>query len=311
MRFRLIAGLFSILLVLLVVVGPVYLSEKLEAIETSNGDIYTYEEIASSITEQYITPWWQFKNETSVPDDDETIVTESGAYFDSSTWDHAYKNPLTSSWDVVGYWDYFTVPADAITEPWPPLLMLKGGMSATVMYLNGISNISIGVEYSGNYNIPYVEFCHGFDYYTNQMEEAGQPSSWGTNTYSGLNWFNFTVPSENLITSSYEDGSYAENTIRVAIRFTDGIETGDLVKTNFKICPNYLIENVTTGNTTYRPYLQTFTPYSVHRVLMGIGGILIIIAGLVASPLPIGEAFDGIFPVSHFTPKRTKSRKKR
>ena len=52
------AGIFSLLLVLLVIVGPVYLAEKLEQVETSRGALVSTSEIISqSNTTESFNPY--------------------------------------------------------------------------------------------------------------------------------------------------------------------------------------------------------------------------------------------------------------
>jgi len=42
---------------------------------------------------------------------------------------------------------------------------------------------------------------------------------------------------------------------------------------------------------------------------MGLGGILIIIVGLIASPLPVMEWADGFLPINNHQGKRTKGKR--
>lgn len=304
MKSRLMAGTFSILLVLLVMIGPVYLADSLEEIETSNPDIYTYEEIASSTIEQNIIPWWQYKNSTSVPEYDEVITTDSGTYFWASGWP-SNQNPLSSSWDVTGYWDWFTAP----TSTGGGVLFLKGGMSASAMVAGGMDNVSIGIDYPGNYQVIEISFGYGMDYFTSEASPVTIPS-WSVS--SGLNYFNCTLDNEELLFQSSYGGAYPMHTMFVLISFPDGWTSGDLIKTNWKICPDYLTVNSTVaGNTTYKPYVLVSSEYNLHRISMGVGGVLVIIAGLIASPLPIGEAFDSFLPINNHISSSTRKRTNR
>jgi hypothetical protein len=302
------AGLFSILLVLLVMVGPVYLAGSLEDLETASPNIYSYEEIASSTIEQNIIPWWQFCNETSIPEDDETIITDSGAYFWYSEAP-SNLNPLSSSWDLVGYWDYFMAPG---TPDGSASLILKGDVSASSMLTAGVYDISFGIDYSGDYTILDFSWFYGFSYFTVGWQPVTGSDTWMFDTFSGLTWFNLTVTNQELIDASTTEGMYSVYGLAVTVTLSNGYETGDIIKTNFRVNPEYLIVHSTVaGNTTFKSYEVASSHYNINKIMMGIGGILVIITGLIASPLPIGEAFDSFFPINNHVSGSTRKRTKR
>lgn len=270
----------------LIALAPFWIADTIEPIETADNDIHSYEEVASTTTEQVITPWWQFRNETSFPGDCEGFITDTGAYFECLSWTPIYfKNPSTLSWDIDGYWDWFTVPESTPVES-SGMFVLKGGISASQMLVDGIRNISVGIEYNGPYQIFDIEFARGMDYGISEATPAGIPTEWMETTYIGQNWFNFTVDQTLLQDTAYWEGMYIINTVDVIISFPTGYSQGELVKTNYKICPEYLIENVTVeGNTTYKPYiLKASNPYTWVQWSMGFSGFFFVLTTVVVNP---------------------------
>lgn len=271
----------AVISVLLLVVLPGWFAERLEPIETAGDNIISYSEISS---ETNIIPYWQFNNVTSVPEYDETITTDSGSYW---WWSglSSYKNSLSSSWDVIDYWDYFACPEDAIETS--TYLYLKGGITASQMLFSDVNNISIGIEYSGNYQIFDICWWHGgLDYFTNSEESIENiPIDWLEGVHSGLNWFNFSVPEEDLISVSTTEGMYDLNGLKVILTFPNGLDQGEVIETNFKVCPEYLIQEGSGENSTYSPFIQNISnTYHWYHWSLGIGGFLLCIVALFVTP---------------------------
>jgi hypothetical protein len=279
---KLITSASGILLIGLIVILPGWFAENLEPIETAGDNIHPYSEISSSTQETVITPWWQFCNETSIPEDDETIITDSGAFFWYSGAS-SNLNPLSSLWDASGYWDYFTCPGNPDGSA---SLTLKGDVSASSMLTAGVDEISVGIDYSGDYTIIDISWFWAFDYFTNGWGPIPGSDTWMFDTYSGLNWFNLTVPYEELIDASTTEGMYSVYGVSVLISLPNGYNEGDIIQTNFKVCPDYLIENVTVGGeTTFKPYIQTISnPYHWYHWSLGIGGFILGIGALFVTP---------------------------
>jgi hypothetical protein len=279
---QIIGSILATVALSLLVLMPVWIANTLEQVETARSDIHTYGEIASTTTEQVITPWWQFENETSVPDDDETTVTDTGAYFSGFGWE-TYKNPTVTSWDINGYWDMFITPSEESGRVW---LQHKGGMSPGALLVAGIYDVSIGVNFPGNYSIFEVSFWFGNGYWTSAVQPVTIPSGWGDTT-TGLNYYNFSIDNDEVTAAASEGGMYPVNGMLVIVDFPDGFAEGEVIETNWKICPEYLIENVTIeGNTTYKPYILTYSnPNTWTEWGLGASGFFFLLTAAVINPL--------------------------
>jgi len=81
------------------------------------------------------------------------------------------------------------------------------------------------------------------------------------------------------------------------------------IVTDVQLNPEYF-ELATYNNQTsigYLPIVSTVTSYKVHHVMMLLGGVGILLVGVVASPLPIGDNFNPFFPITNFQKKYLRS----
>ena len=143
------------------------------------------------------------------------------------------------------------------------------------------------------------------------------PASWG-NYVSGRNTWTWTLPAQDLIDGASRQSSSAHDIVEIQISLPNGF-SGEVFTVDFQVSPEYYEEQETTSDpyteyvnvTSYKPYLQRITPYTIHKVMMGLGGILIIIMGLIASPLPVMEWADGFLPINQHQGKRSRRRRRK
>jgi hypothetical protein len=280
MRTQFFTGIFGLSLVLLLVIGPLYVADQLEGIETADSSIFTYEEVTEAgYEEEQIVPFWNFCQATGIVHDNEATVTETGAYFGEN------ENPSSYSWDLVGYWDYFTAPTTAESSS----LNLKGGISASQMLTAGVYDISLGIDYSGDYTVLDISWWRsmGVGYEISEIEPLPGTGDWFFTTYSGLNWFNISLTQENLIDASTTDGMYDNAGLLATISFGSGIDQGDIVGTNFQVSPEYMTETVTIGgNTSFIPYIRGISnPHTWTVWSLGFGGFFLVVVALFSSPI--------------------------
>ncbi len=315
MKSRLIAGIISLLLVLLVVVGPVYLSEKLEVIETSRSGLIPFEEVVSENSSSTVyEPYVQFSEENIIPYNANDRPINSGWCFF-----RLGNKEGVQQFDVDGTIDLFYYDGEGVVDlstGEAPFLYMFIELSAQNCLTDNAILFSFMLNTEDNYRISTVLWRKYNDLY-NSLDQTwitypnGQ--NWGT-TVNGKNYYNVTFDENDLTNgASCQSGGYYK-VLSVIVEFPNGYTNCNLIYSDLLISPQYYEEEITIYEnetiTTYVPFIQSITPYSVHKVSMVAGGISILLVGAIASPLPIGNAFNNIFPVSAFTPKRTKRRGK-
>ncbi len=292
MRSRLIAGIFSIALVLLVVVVPLFLAEKLETIETSQDGIVSASSISSETTYK---PYMELSPDTI----GRFNAYDYGFYYGIGT---EYNEFTTLSWNTTDYWDIATYEGSTATVRFYNVM----DVSASDLYFSDITELSIGINSDISYRIGTVRF-EGLDASYNLVgfDELNYPSTWESEVLTGLNYYNYTMTTTDLNDGSSAQGSHPHHILYVYVILTEDTPTGTTFEMNLQLNPDhYEITTTSEGETVLVPYIQTMTPYSVHKVSMALGGVLIIIVALIVSPLPIGESFDRFFPVTGFNVKR-------
>ena len=326
MRSRLIAGIFSLLLVLLVIVGPVYLSEKLEVIETSGSDLKSFEEVRSESVTTWVngsevvgySPYRELNNETAGYCSGYYGADYTGACWRSTAQDPEDLAEVTIlSYNVNEYNDS----------------LFYGGVSDSGIYFGVWIEIDINYMLENEIKYFYLSIdigdTHRLKFKRMFFQGRNSDGTTASSIDSGYLEMNYVVGSweYTFFLSDAQLNNYASTIGNTDYQtfFVEGqiehISTGDnpTLYFDFEIAPNYFeeMEQIPLTNyenetiTVYQPYIQSITPYSVHKVGMVAGGILILLVGLVASPLPIGEVFDGIFPINNHQKRRSNKKNKR
>jgi len=302
-RSRLIAGIFSIALVLLVVVGPLYLSEKLEAIETAQDGLTPTDQVISESNSSTIyTPYL------------ETNSTNEG-YFDIAGFDdisHIFycASAIDHEGDVIynanGYEDIYSCS----DESWTGLVINLNVyllIDLSDMIEKEITEVCLRMNYEGQYGLHSITVLG----VNSDWVQLNQVHLWGPTpayTSAGTTYYNLSLSLEDMITAESITGSDTHQLLRVSFNIYS-YQIGTLIYHNFQMNPEYFQSEILTWDnttiTTYEPYYFTFSQYNVHKVMMGIGGVLIFIVALIVSPLPIGENFDRLFPVTGFNVRQS------
>ena len=301
MRSRLIAGIFSLLLVLLVIVGPVYLSEKLEVIETSRSGLIPFSEVVSeSNTSTYYEPYYNLNNDTEGSMSISGTPYSNGVSYDAPDYAQSSINYDSDSWE-----DSYVSSQQFVT-----FFQFMIEIDPADMQLNDIDTIYLRTEsFPSNYKVESFVFWAQNEDYTYYdlivLKELEFTFSAGDRT----SWYNLTTTNLNNMVTKQASGPASHCMISAKIIFASAMNFPSCV-VDFQINPSYYERTLTTYEnetiTTYVPYIQSITPYSVHKVSMVAGGILILLVGLVASPLPIGEVFNGILPINNKKGRRSR-----
>jgi len=298
MRSRLIAGIFSIALVLLVVVGPLYLAEKLENIETAQNGLIATDQLLSeeNLTLNGYTPYLEMNSTTAQPYYYDSTWYDYGIFF----YESGFYDITSVSFNNDGYIDtsycsssvgngaflYFYMRCDFsdmyendITEYYFNMNLADVYLLQTVQFRGMDEDGTIGTAYDVSIPAPY------------QVQNAGDRT------------FELEFTTTDLLAGISACDGYEFGVIASTISLPVGYTSSNVIYSDIEVNPEYYESYSTTYDnvtvTTYEPYIQTITPYSVHKVMMGIGGVLIFIVALIVSPLPIGEKFDKIFPVTN------------
>jgi len=330
------AGVFSLCLILLVVVGPMWLAERLEMIETAGlmrtEDVVTEENTTTSVS--YV-PYKDF-NST-----DATNFCDIGPV----AWSGGDDSSLSVTYDVDGYTD-LVIPSETlytnnkiIFNFWyrPDVLQANGiydfrayihipviGPDAANVELEHIYVVERDVL--GNYwdkkglciDTPvtgtlYNEELVGGE--TPLLDAHGQAVKLPGGTYMNLTF------SDERYNYDQTWPDYDNHYVHLSVRWVIAdynIPAGYSIYSSHQWHPEYYEETETTttySNTTgtvWVPYMQKITTYKCHKVGMALGGVLILVTALIVSPLPIGESFDSFFPINSFSAsnrKRTNYRK--
>jgi hypothetical protein len=333
------AGVLSLSLVLLVVVGPMWLAERLEMIETAGlmrtEDVVTEENTTTSVS--YV-PYKDFNSTDAVNFCDIGPVSWNGG--DDST--------LSLTYDVDGYKDLL-IPSETlyiddkiIFNFWyrPDVLQTQGIYDFrayikmptidTDLVKCELDHIYIvEVDVLGNYwdkkglciDTPVTGTLYNEEIVGGGvalLDAHGKAVKFPKETY-----INLTFSDERY---NYDQAwpDFDNHYLYLSMRWVladYNIPAGYSIYSSHQWHPEYYEETETTTtytNTTgtvWVPYMQKITTYKCHKVGMALGGALILVTALIVSPLPIGEAFDGVFPINNFSAsnrKRTKSyRRKR
>lgn len=300
MRGRLITGLISILLVIFIIIGPIYIAEKFETLETSNNTIIPYEsliEISSNETEY--EPYFNHGLDNvywSTASGNKT----AGFYQTSSNADN-----LTTSWDLLDDWDYSYTVDTGLTG----YLGFRMQVNGQEILDNGINTIHIKTNISQKHHIQYCKFTAG-----GSTEAVAIPSEWLTQS-SGKRDFVTTMTQTNLnnIATIYTtNGNFLRWDVFIHI---DEAYHGEILAHSILLSPEYYEETTTTYDnqtvTSYKPYIQKITTKDIHSFMMGLGAVLICGIGLITSPLPVGRAINGLLPINSISQTKPKKRRRK
>jgi hypothetical protein len=306
------AGVFSLCLILLVAVGPMWLADRLEHVETAREGIRSAEEIISEgNTTTSFTPYKQLNNDT-----------KGHRYVYDSLWSEyvlrsSNPYPLDVIYDVDGFFD--GISGQPVTTD-DSKVFIFFDIHPNEMLSNGVYNISF--RYHGNWNLRVGTYCSWL--YTDGddsvvgSEDLRSYIEGGRLDYKDNHhlWIQFTHSELNDMASIMSDYDTDHTPIGIAWECDSQDYDGSMLYFSIEAGTGYYEETTTTYDnttvTTYEPYIQTFTPYLVHKWGMALGGILVVLTALIVSPLPIGESFDSFFPINNFSTsnrKRTNYRK--
>jgi hypothetical protein len=309
------AGVASLCLILLVAVGPIWLAEKLEPVETAREGTKSAEEIiVSEDTTTSYAPFVEFSNVTACPRyREEAVDGSSYAYYYTSPGNDFYELDGGVVFNCDNYMDM--IPLDNGNSINLYVLM---DADPNEMLSNGIYDIYFNLSCDSEI---YISGCYWYGLTENTLETEAMHSVypfWDGHDVLG-NHHTGTVSIDHAVLNDIvtEIGSSHNHAIMLKI-WVDSPATNNLY-IDMQVQPEYYEETTTTYNnetvTTWEPYIQTFTPYRIHKWGMALGGVLVLVTALIVSPLPIGESFDSFFPINSFsasTRKRTKSyRRKR
>lgn len=293
----------------LIIVGPLYLSENLEEIETADSNLKTrHEIISSSNTNITYSPYVEFN-------DNNDQIYYNGIYFPGvHIYDKGEGSPVevgSISYNVDGYKDLI-MTGGAYPEGGTRVYIEMNNCSASDFIVNSIDEISIFVDCSLTYDIDLFGWRDfDADYTHNGRNTISEPSSWNDDR-SGASYFNMTLSEAQLNAGASHQGTSPYKTLQIGLRFPGGI-TGDVpVYVDFQVNPGYFQQEITTYDnqtiTHYDPYIiSRGSTYQVHKVCMGLGAVVIGVVGWIASPW--GEVLDNFLPINSINNGGAKNRK--
>ena len=325
------AGIFSLLLVGLVVVGPIWISEKLEEVETAQEGIKTF----SEVREEYETSSsYVWNNSTEVTgyipylesnSSNYGIYDEGGVDYyrcQSGTHNPSSKYSENPTYNYDGFRDIVTISKNDV---W--LCQIHVDVSGIDFVGENVNQ----VYYYFNISSPAHIIANGFMGLNSgyDVQAFGPTISWGGVSDQLIHENTITLSSSDLNDIASLQSTYAHVILALGVWYQSDNDNPSVIF-DIQLSPEYYEESeaVVSGYwdnstiydnqtiTTYEPYIQGISnPYNVHKVMMVFGSILIGITALIVSPLPIGESFDRFFPInnhqSDYTRKRTKRRRSR
>jgi hypothetical protein len=302
-NFRLIAGLFSLFLLGLIVIGPLYLSEKLEAIETSQSGVISFDELISEMSVNETLMGYEPYLELNTETENHHYVapfTQVGVYFiDYST----YRGMSILTYNSDGYVDEF-ISSRVMTQS-PTRLIHQMEVDLDQWLIDGADEFYFMFQYPGDYFLQDVYFrgFTGEDAYGGAFQWITYPSEYLTPT-SGMSVFTFDISQSDILDGISECELAGHIALIVQIELSSPYVANTQMYSNLQINPGYfeLTESEVSWDnqtvTSYTPFISSVSGYAVHKVSMGLGGILILGFGWIASPF--NKNFNNFIPVNAF-----------
>lgn len=296
--------MFSLALILLVIIAPLYISEGLEEIETAQEGLISRDELhsTSNTTSTYV-PFVEMNEETEGWVNPGSGGLDYGYSFNvgGATWD----DPALKSYNIDEYLDYVDYTQETLDYGY---IYMKGDFYTLAQ--EGITGFYFSFTSNNEYAYIQTRFLELDVSYLEIDNHQVHYSQWDTDPHTGFTEYEVTLTSTDLteLLAMYNGVDPARQVLRLYINFV--ANDGSDFYTDIQFEPEYYQQNTTTyQNTTttiYEPYVQHITPYKVQKVGMVIGSILIIGIGWIASPW--GETLDGILPINQHTnnPRRRK-----
>jgi len=309
---KLIAGLFSIGLVLLVVVGPLWLAEKLEGVETSRSGLIPFTQvIENSTTTTKYTPYFDL-NINNIANMTDPSWTGSGAIISAVNGPSTHY--MIEDSNMIFNYNGFTHKLLTTSQDGVDRISIHYFLSAEELLTNNVKNINIMINCPVGFTIQtYFLNCGSSMSEDSNYRLLDYPTD-NTNELSGLRFFNWTLSDSDLNNGAIEQAGAPYKVMRLNI-YTDNLNSGNSIEFSVIFNTDYYTTTTTTYDnetvTIYTPFISSFTPYKVHKIMMGLGGILIIIMGLIASPLPVMEWADGFLPINQHQGKRSRRRRRK
>jgi len=251
---KLIAGLFSLALILLVIVGPLWLAEKLEEVETAqDGIVPTSEVISNANTTYSYTPYMEFNNETmcrwtTTVYGDRCVISGNTYNCDTSINVSGFMDISTTT--HTADWFYIGIEID-----------LQDMLSKNIDYIY----FYVNCEYS--YKIYKLQFM-GTDY-NGVLDHYYYPdlTSYNFDYTTGITVFeyNITTTTLNNIISEIESGIHEREVLAIQLSFENTVPIGTVIDSDLELNPQYFQTSTTTYDnetvTIYTPFISSFTPY--------------------------------------------------
>lgn len=299
MKSRLIAGIVSLLIVLLAIVGPGYLSKNLEVIQTSGSGLYSVSTITGE-GESIYNPYLEFSEETKCGYSSDYTDQESGVYWNVGGW----YAPTLVSYNIEPHWTMTYLEQSGATA----YCYIVFNASAFQINADGINKISLGIDCEETYSIHQLQWMgQTSDYQSNSKSDLSTDAwytSWKAEENTGLTWYNNSLGPADFTLGINVQSSYDVDNLFLMLNFVDGYTSGTPLEFSFQIHPAYYTTVTYENETIYEPYIVPLTPFTVHKMAFYTCGILIFIVGLIASPFPIGRALNGILPINNYQKKR-------
>jgi len=244
-------------------------------------------------------PYVEWNENTEIEYNKNSVTSSSAWYSGVNAWE------TTTVFNVDGYEDTFsnTLSIGATVHIW---FVMWGYPSD--MQTNGINEFTCKIEFgTGNYELNYMGFMS-----LNSDLVAVSSSMMAHNPLyevsgSGIRYFNHTVTTTELNNAVswqseriIDDDEHIGSIMAVEYTGPSAMPIGTLNYIDMQWETDYYQVNETSWNnqtiTTYEPYIQSITPYAVHKVSMGLGGILILGFGWIASPF--NKSFNNFIPIN-------------
>lgn len=298
---RLISGIFSLLLIALVIIAPIYLSDRIERIEIGGNDSLVS---ISDLTINYTTvinPYLELNDTTKIYQRQTYANGYSG--WDMTSGSNIIHADFTSN--IYGTVDLFQSDGNDYD-----LLYIYMEVDSEKMQQDNINTITLWGNWSKSWDPSRIWYrCIKSDYTMDHdylmINNYGDPLVSGERTETielSETVLNAMVSRKNTFLDP--DG---HEIIVIGIYFTHG--SNNIAFFDFQIGPEYYEETVWNNQTTYTPYIQKITPFKIHKVAMGIGAVLIGVIGWIATPW--GERFDHVLPINAHRPRRFGNKKRR
>jgi hypothetical protein len=284
-----LSSIVGVCLILLLVVGPGFMADKLERIETAQSGLVSFDEMISEMTvNETIMGYEPYVQLNSTTENHHYIApfTQPGVYFiDYST----YRGMDTLTYDLDGYKDYF-ISSRVMTQS-PTRLVHQMEVDLEQWLIDGVDEFYFMFNYPGDYFIQALYFrgFNGENPLGGAYEDISYPSGWLTPD-DGENVFTFDI-SETDILNGITDCELAEHiAIIVQVEFSVPYAFNTPMFSNLQINTEYfeLTESeVFWSNstiTTYQPFTQSITSYSIHKITLGIGGVLLCSIAVISTP---------------------------